>query len=238
MSKDYSKYINRPGYKAPKGYNPEKYFRPSVAVDLVIFSFFSKKLWILLIQRKNQPFQGYWAFPGGFVEKDEDLEESAQRELFEETGLKKVRLIEFGAFGHPLRDPRTRVISIAYLALVRKDKVKPRAGDDAKLVGWFPARKPPELAFDHELILKSALKKLKELCLLKPILAELLPQKFSASELGALCSEIFKRKYSSQELIKNFLAQKLISRIAKDQYKFLRSNYSACKVAFLIAKKK
>jgi len=237
VSRDYSKYINRPGYKAPKGYNPEKYFRPSVAVDLVIFSFFSKKLWILLIQRKNQPFQGYWAFPGGFVEKDEDLKESAQRELFEETGLKNPKLIEFGSFGHPLRDPRTRVISIAYLALVRKDKVKPKAGDDAKLVGWFPARKPPELAFDHELILKSALERLKELCLLKPALFDLLPPKFSAEELQGLCSEIYRKKYDSKKLLRKFLSQGLISAVGKNKYQFKRLGFSACKLSFLIANK-
>ena len=238
MNRDYSKYINRPGYQAPSGYDPNKYFRPSVAVDLLIFSFFEQKLHLLLIQRKNLPFQGYWALPGGFVEKDEDLWETAQRELWEETGLKNLRLIELGAFGHPLRDPRTRVISIAYLSIVRKERVKPRAGDDAKEVGWFPLRKLPELAFDHELIIKSALARLKELAILSPILADFLPEKFSAEELAGLCREIFRKKIPSQTLIKEFQKRNLLKTLSGGKFKFLRKNFYLCSLSFLIAREK
>jgi ADP-ribose pyrophosphatase YjhB (NUDIX family) len=112
MSRDYSKFINRPGYRVLEDFEPLKYPRQSTTADIVIFSFFERRLNVLLIRRKKMPFQGYWAIPGGFVEMEEDLSEAARRELLEETGLKNIKLLEFGAFGHPHRDPRTRTITM------------------------------------------------------------------------------------------------------------------------------
>lgn len=238
MPRDYSKYVNRPGYQAPPGYDQSKFSGQAVTTDVVIFSFFDHRLHVLLVRRKRMPFQGYWSIPGGFVEQDEDLPESAARELFEETGLKKMRLTEFGAFGHPGRDPRTRTITVCYLALVRREKVKPVAGDDAGDVGWFRARKAPELGFDHELELKGALSRLRELAVLTPALFDLLPETFGAADLTKLCSEIFGKKFGQARLLDQFRELRLIKPSGKDRYGFVAGNFQVGRLGFLFAKKK
>src|SRR5262245_39480682 len=137
------------------------YPRPSVTVDMVIVTR-EKKPRVLLIRRKHSPFVGKWAIPGGFVEMEETLEAAARRELFEETTLRALKLEQLHTFGDPGRDPRGRVISVAYLAQVDPRKLKPRAADDAAEVGWFDLRHPPSLAFDHGDILACARRRLKE----------------------------------------------------------------------------
>lgn len=133
------------------------YPRPSVTVDLVLMSR-PPAAKVLLIRRKDDPFAGRWALPGGFIEMLETLEESARRELMEETGLSTGKLIPIGTYGDPGRDPRGRTISVAYLAIVDPAKLTPRAGDDAADAAWFSAAKPPKLAFDHAVILRDARK--------------------------------------------------------------------------------
>jgi len=238
LPRDYSKYINRPGYQVPAGYDQSKFPSQSVTTDVVIFSFFENSLNVLLVRRKRMPFQGYWAIPGGFVEPDEDLPESAARELFEETGLKNIRLFEYGAFGHPGRDPRTRTITVCYLALAQKEKIRPIAGDDAEDVRWFPARKAPELAFDHDLELKGALERLKELAVLTPALFDLLPEEFSGSDLSRLCSEIFGKKISRAWLLAKLKKLRLVRPCGKNRYCFASKNFRAGSLGFLIAKPK
>jgi len=137
------------------------YPRPSVTVDMVIVTR-EKRPRVLLIRRKHPPFVGKWAIPGGFVEMEETLEAAAQRELFEETTLRALKLEQLHTFGDPGRDPRGRVISVAYLAQVDPRKLKPRAADDAAEVGWHDLMHPPPLAFDHAKILACALQRLKE----------------------------------------------------------------------------
>lgn len=137
------------------------YPRPAVSADCVVIDPAVNE--ILLIQRKNQPFRDMWAFPGGFLEENERIESAASRELLEETGLKNISLKLIGAYSEPGRDPRTRVITLAYLAVVEKDSLAPVAGDDAKGVQWFPLKNLPPLAFDHERILEDALHLLREL---------------------------------------------------------------------------
>ena len=238
MPRDYSKYINRPGYEVPAGYDQSKFPSQSVTTDVVIFSFFENSLNVLLVRRKRMPFQGYWAIPGGFVEPDEDLPESAARELFEETGLKKISLVEYGVFGHPGRDPRTRTVTVCYLALVRKEKIRPIAGDDAEDARWFPARKVPELAFDHDRELKGALERLRELAVLTPALFDLLPEEFSGTDLSQLCSEIFRKKFSQAQLLKKLRSLGLVKPCGRNQYCFSAKNFQACSLGFLIAKQK
>ena len=135
------------------------YPRPAVTVDLVVFS--SDTLDVLLIQRKHPPFEGHWALPGGFIEMEETLETSARRELAEETGVTDVALTEVGAFGAPSRDPRGRVITIAYAAVVEKSTLNVKAGSDASEAAWFPNTELPELAFDHTEIIQKALERIK-----------------------------------------------------------------------------
>ena len=136
------------------------YPRPAVTVDLAIISREPSRR-VLLIRRKNEPYRGCWALPGGFIEMEETLEESARRELMEETGIKAGKLTALGVYGDPGRDPRDRVITVAYLAEVNAAKVRPIAADDAAEVGWFSLRRPPKLAFDHAKILAAARKLLK-----------------------------------------------------------------------------
>ena len=118
----------------------------------------------LLIRRKRDPYAGHWAFPGGFVDIDEDLVDAARRELEEETGIRGVELEQLRAFGAPDRDPRTRVITIVYMALIDPEQARsfhPRGGDDAAEARWWDVCKLPPLAFDHEQILNYALEQLR-----------------------------------------------------------------------------
>ena len=135
------------------------YPRPAVTVDIVVFS--SDALDVLLIQRKHPPFEGHWALPGGFIEMEEPLEASALRELEEETGVTDVALTEVGVFGAPSRDPRGRVVTIAYATVVEKPTLTLEAGSDASEVAWFANMDLPKLAFDHSEIIQKALEKLK-----------------------------------------------------------------------------
>ena len=124
-----------------------KYPHPSVTTDCVVFGYDGLRLNVLLIERGADPFKGHWAFPGGFLNIDESAQQGAKRELFEETGLRDADIRQFHTFSAVNRDPRERVISIAYYALVRISEVK--GGDDAAKAQWFPLDSVPPLAFDH-----------------------------------------------------------------------------------------
>ena len=137
------------------------YPRPSVTVDIVLLSDAFPHPQVLLIRRKNSPFRNLWALPGGFLEMDESLQESALRELHEETDISNVRLTQIGAFGNPNRDPRGRVITIAYLGIVNSEQQIAVAGSDASEVAWFSTLDLPKLAFDHNDIIEKALKEIK-----------------------------------------------------------------------------
>lgn len=141
-----------------------KYERPAVTVDIVLFSTKGQMPNVLLIQRKNDPFKGRWAIPGGFIEMDETLKQSATRELKEETGvnISEEKLKQLYTFGDPNRDPRHRTITVVYLAIVDPDDVKLRAASDASDTKWFPCDDLPQLAFDHQKILDMALERLNE----------------------------------------------------------------------------
>ncbi len=136
----------------PKPQFTYDYPRPCVTVDVVIVTKETRPR-VLLIRRKNPPYAGTWALPGGFIEMDETLEASARRELEEETGVRTGKLVQLATFGDPGRDPRHRTISVVFLAEVNPKQVKPHAADDAAEVEWFPLHRPPALAFDHRRIL-------------------------------------------------------------------------------------
>lgn len=141
---------------------PEKFL---VATDVVLFGIEATEVYVLLIQRKNPPFKNVWALPGGFLNKGEDLKEGALRELAEETGIKLNEIIQIGAYGKPNRDPRSRVISIAFVQTIQKNSQKPVASDDAKTVAWHSLGNLPELAFDHNQIIADARTIAKPVCL-------------------------------------------------------------------------
>jgi 8-oxo-dGTP diphosphatase len=133
-----------------------------VAVDAVVYQIRAGRLSVLLIRRERAPFAGLWALPGGFVEPDEDLSAAARRELREETGIDLSWMEQLYSFGDPQRDPRGRVISVSYLAIVPADeKVQPHAGDDARQAEWFDADHLPAMAFDHQTILEVARQRLR-----------------------------------------------------------------------------
>jgi 8-oxo-dGTP diphosphatase len=140
-------------------------------------------LHILLVKRRQQPFAGMWALPGGFVRLDESLEDAARRELREESGVEEVYLEQLYTFGDPERDPRTRVITVAYFALVRAEQQHLRAATDAVAVNWFPAYEPPDLAFDHRQILDYAITRLRYKLEYTALAFELLPEEFTLTEL-------------------------------------------------------
>ena len=165
-----------------------KYPHPSVTTDCVIFGFDGTRLNVLLIERGNDPYKGCWAFPGGFLNMDESALEGAKRELYEETGMRDAYIHQFHAFSAPDRDPRERVISIAYFALVRLTDVK--AGDDAAKAQWFPLDEIPPLAFDHDKMLREALKALRRMIHFEPIGVELLPENFTKTQLQSLYEAI------------------------------------------------
>ncbi|MCI0488584.1 MAG: NUDIX hydrolase [Blastocatellia bacterium] len=131
------------------------YPRPSVTVDIALFRRASDRVEVLLIKRAREPFKGMWAFPGGFVDRDESLEDAAARELKEETGLEGIRFQQVGAFGDPGRDPRGHTVSIVFTAVIDGSQ-KAKAADDADDARWHSAARPPALAFDHKKLLRIA----------------------------------------------------------------------------------
>lgn len=193
-----------------KKYDVTRYEQPSVTVDVVIFSVVEGQLKVLLIKRKHWPFEGMWAIPGGFVDMDEPLEDAAARELYEETGVEGVYLEQFYTFGQPDRDPRTRVISVAYLALVDASQSQPRAADDAADVGWFSVHNPPPLAFDHVDILKCALQRLRHKLEFTALGSLFMPEEFTLSELRRAYERILNEKLDSRRFRRRILAADIL----------------------------
>lgn len=181
-----------------------EYARPALTTDCVVFGLDDEDLKVLLIQRDLPPFQGGWALPGGFVRVGESVDDSARRELKEETGLKSVFLEQLYTFGDPNRDPREHVVTVAYFALVNLLDHPPKADTDARNAAWFALDDIPKLAFDHRKILDTALDRLRGKLRYQPIGFELLPEKFTISELQWLYERILE-----QELDKRNFRKKL-----------------------------
>jgi 8-oxo-dGTP diphosphatase len=137
-----------------------EYPRPSVSADIAVFAFDRSNIQILLIKRGNEPFKDKWALPGGFLEMDETIEKCAVRELFEETAIDNASLEQFYTFSSINRDPRGRVLTVAFWSLIEKDFARISAGDDAAKAEWYLLNELPELAFDHAEIISKAIEKL------------------------------------------------------------------------------
>lgn len=194
----------------PANYNPADYERPSVTVDVVIFALVADDLQVLLIKRKKQPYAQMWAIPGGFVRINESLEEAAARELAEETGVTGVYMEQLYTFGDPDRDPRTRVITVAYFALAPYDAVDHRPGDDAAETGWFSVFDLPELAFDHARILEYALTRLRYKLEYTSVGFKLLPDVFTLSELQQAYETILGEKLDKRNFRRKILAAEIL----------------------------
>ena len=181
-----------------------EYPHPAVTTDCVIFGYDQKDgLSVLLVERGVDPYKGHWAFPGGFLKIDEDAETGAKRELAEETGLQAAYIDQLGCFSEVNRDPRERVITIAFYALVRKENVT--GGDDAASARWFPILSVPPLAFDHDRILRVALSRLKEKIHFEPVGFELLPEVFTMPQLQNLYESILEVHFDRRNFANKML---------------------------------
>jgi 8-oxo-dGTP diphosphatase len=182
-----------------------QYPRAALTVDCVVFGFDGGELKVLLIQRGMEPFKDKWALPGGFVRVEETIDEAAHRELVEETGLKNVFLEQLYTFGALERDPRERIVSVAHYALVKLSDHQAKAATDAANAEWFPLTKLPKLAFDHAEIVKVALARLQGKVRYQPIGFELLPAKFTLSELQRLYEAILGTELDKRNFRKKVL---------------------------------
>jgi 8-oxo-dGTP diphosphatase len=181
-----------------------------IAVDIVVFTVHEQALKVLLIERAIAPFKGLNALPGGFVLAEETLEEAAFRELLEETGTKNVYLEQLYTFGDPHRDPRGRVVTVAYYALVPTDKSPLLAGTDAATAGWYPLSALPPLAFDHKKIIEYAVDRLRNKLEYTNVGFQLLPAKFTLSALQALHEAILAKSLDKRNFRRKILGLGLV----------------------------
>lgn len=179
-----------------------------VAVDAIVFGYNKEEgVSILLIKRKYEPFKGKWAIPGGFVKDNESLEDAVERELLEETGVRINYLEQLYTFGKPDRDPRRRILAVAYFGLVKSNQFdKLKASTDAEEAEWFNIKKLPKLAFDHDKILDVAIERLRGKIVYQPIGFELLDKKFPFSDLEHLYSTLLDRPIDRRNFKKKVMS--------------------------------
>jgi len=178
-----------------------------VSVDAVVFGYDPDEgVSVVLIKRKYEPFKQAWALPGGLVHNDESLETAVKRELKEEAGIDVQFLEQLYSFGKPDRDPRNRVVSVAYYSLVRPKDFQLSAQTDAEDVGWFNMNKLPKLAFDHKLIVAHAIKRLRGKLAYEPVGFELLDKKFPFSDLEKLYQSLLVQQIDRRNFKKKIMA--------------------------------
>jgi 8-oxo-dGTP diphosphatase len=193
----------------------------AIAVDIVVFGYSEGLLNILLIERGIEPFKNQWALPGGFIHENESIETAANRELIEETGISVQYLEQLYTYGDPNRDPRERVVSVAYYALVRTENHILKASTDAKNAKWFHIEKAPNLAFDHGVILKQAVNRLRTKCRYEPLAFNLLPIEFTLFQLQQFYEAILGRALDKR----NFRTKILKYGILKKRKKLRNVNF-------------
>jgi 8-oxo-dGTP diphosphatase len=182
-----------------------------VAVDAIVFGYQNNQLYVLLIQQKFGTQDSYWALPGGLVQNDESLEDAVKRELKEETNISVNYFEQLFTFGDDVfRDPRNRVISVAYFALVDSSKLKVKADSDAENAQWFKIDEVPALAFDHTIILGKAMERLKAKLTYEPIGFDLLPKEFLFSELENLYCTILEKEIDRRNFRKKILSFEIV----------------------------
>ena len=194
-----------PGAEFPYQY---KYEHMAVTTDCVIFTYEERQLKVLLVRRALEPYRGRWALPGGFLRNTETAVQGAMRELREETSLEPSGLGELGVFSDLGRDPRERVITLAWYALVKPSKVV--GGDDAEKAAWFPIDDLPPLAFDHEKILDAAMERLRRDIYFQPVGFELLDDEFTMPDLQRLYEIILGTEFDRRNFQRKMLASGIL----------------------------
>jgi 8-oxo-dGTP diphosphatase len=191
---------------------PQKSTEIKVTVDAIVFGYSKNEgVSVLLIKRKYPPFKDSWALPGGFVEPDESLEAAVKRELLEETGIKVNYLEQLYTFGEPDRDPRQRIVSVAYLALVKTSLYQEiKASTDADDAQWFNIGELPKLAFDHKAIVQAAIERVRNKIRYQPIGFELLDKVFLFSELEKLYTALLDRDIDRRNFAKKMMALQVL----------------------------
>ena len=182
----------------------------AVAADIVLFTIQEEKLKILLIERRFPPFEGQWARPGGFVRENESIDDAALRELQEETNVRAIYLEQLYTFGKPERDPRGRVLSVAYYALVDSSNVQPKESEEATRVQWFDVDEMPKVAFDHKEIMDYALERLRSKVNYTTVAFQLLPKKFTLSELQRVYEIILNDDLDKRNFRRKMLELKIL----------------------------
>lgn len=194
----------------------ETYVNPAVTVDAIVFTIRQEQLQVALIKRGIEPFKGSWAIPGGFVRIAESLEDAVKRELHEEVGADGVYLEQLYTFGDPERDPRGRVITVAYFALVSADNLHElTASTDAAEAQWFALHDLPPLAFDHPKILAAAVERLRAKLEYSTIAYALLPKAFSLTQLQRVYEIILDRPLDKRNFRKKILSTDLLEETAE-----------------------
>jgi 8-oxo-dGTP diphosphatase len=187
----------------------------TMTTDIVIFTIHDERLEILLIQRGNPPYQGTWALPGGLVEEDEDLDVCAHRELEEETKITDVSLEQLHTFGATHRDPRGRLVTVAYYTLVRPDRLHPAASSDAANVRWFTVEALPSLAFDHAEIIAMASRRLRARLDESVDAFGFLPKTFTLADLRTLVETVGGERLDPRRFRRRVIALELIEDTGK-----------------------
>lgn len=190
---------------------------PAVTTDIVVFTVGEDALKVLLVKRAAPPHRGEWVLPGGFVNLDEGLEESARRELEEETGVSGAYLEQLYTFGKPDRDPRERVITVAYYALIASDRLDIQAASDATDAAWFVMQELPALAFDHQEILDLAYQRLLAKLEYSTIAFQFMPAEFTLAELQRVNERVLGRPLDKRNFRKRVLALDLIKNTGKQK---------------------
>lgn len=191
-------------------YDVSKFEKPSVTVDVLFFTIKDNKLQVLLIKRAAWPFEGLWALPGGFVGMSEDLEIAAAREIREECGVKNLFLEQLFTFGEPKRDPRTRVITVAYYGLAPSEEIKNIQRDEVKEANYFSVDSLPKMAFDHKKIIEVGFARLQSKIKYSNIVFGLLPKEFSLSEVQNIYEIIYGKKIDKRNFRKWMLSSGLL----------------------------